>query len=82
VYPFKRFFSGTIAASDGGNNVSQDVVRIKLQEIIDNEDKNDPLSDEAIVEQLKEAGIQVARRTVVKYRQLLNIPSSRLRKSW
>ncbi|MDR0392089.1 MAG: hypothetical protein LBH59_09290 [Planctomycetaceae bacterium] len=35
-----------------------------------------------MVEQLKEAGIQVARRTVVKYRQLLNIPSSRIRKSW
>ncbi|MDR2643284.1 MAG: RNA polymerase factor sigma-54 [Planctomycetaceae bacterium] len=82
VYPFKRFFSGTIAASDGGDNVSQDVVRIKLQEIIDDEDKSTPLSDEAIVEQLKEAGIQVARRTVVKYRQLLNIPSSRVRKSW
>ncbi|MDR1479378.1 MAG: RNA polymerase factor sigma-54 [Planctomycetaceae bacterium] len=82
VYPFKRFFSGTISASDGGDNISQDVVRIKLQEIIDNEDKKDPLSDEAIVEQLKEAGIQVARRTVVKYRQLLNIPSSRVRKSW
>jgi RNA polymerase sigma-54 factor len=82
VYPFKRFFSGTIAASDGGDNVSQDVVRIKLQEIINDEDKTAPLSDEAIVEQLKEAGIQVARRTVVKYRQLLNIPSSRIRKSW
>ncbi|MDR2762758.1 MAG: RNA polymerase factor sigma-54 [Planctomycetaceae bacterium] len=82
VYPFKRFFSGTIAASDGGDNVSQDVVRIKLQEIIAEEDKNSPLSDEAIVEQLKEAGIQVARRTVVKYRQILKIPSSRVRKSW
>ncbi|MDR2172432.1 MAG: RNA polymerase factor sigma-54 [Planctomycetaceae bacterium] len=82
VYPFKRFFSGMIAAADGGDNVSQDVVRIKLQEIINNEDKNSPLSDEAIVEQLKEAGIQVARRTVVKYRQILNIPSSRIRKSW
>ncbi|MDR1483680.1 MAG: RNA polymerase factor sigma-54 [Planctomycetaceae bacterium] len=82
VYPFKRFFSGMIAASDGGDNVSQDVVRIKLQEIIDNENKSAPLSDEAIVEQLKEAGVQVARRTVVKYRQILNIPSSRIRKSW
>ncbi|MDR2346943.1 MAG: RNA polymerase factor sigma-54 [Planctomycetaceae bacterium] len=82
VFPFKRFFSGIIAASNGGDNVSQDVVRIKLQEIIDEEDKNVPLSDEAIVEKLKEAGIQVARRTIVKYRQLLNIPSSRVRKSW
>ncbi|MDR1924006.1 MAG: RNA polymerase factor sigma-54 [Planctomycetaceae bacterium] len=82
VYPFRRFFSGTIASSDGSVNVSQDVVRIKLQEIVDNEDKNAPLSDEAIVESLKEVGVQVARRTVVKYRQLLNIPSSRARKSW
>lgn len=82
VYPLKRFFSGAIAASDGGESVSQDVVRIKLREIIDKEDKSDPLSDDAIVKLLAEAGVLVARRTVVKYRQLMNIPSSRGRKNW
>ncbi|MGL4593281.1 MAG: RNA polymerase factor sigma-54 [Thermoguttaceae bacterium] len=82
VYPLKRFFSGSIAASDGGENLSQDTVRQRLREIIDNEDKNEPLSDDSLVEKLEEIGIKVARRTVVKYRQLLNIPSSRVRKLW
>ncbi len=55
---------------------------LKLREIIDKEDKSNPLSDDALVKLLTEVGIQVARRTVVKYRQLMNIPSSRGRKNW
>ena len=82
VFPLKRFFSGAIAASDGGEMIAQDAVRLKLREIIDKEDKNDPLSDDALVKLLAEAGVQVARRTIVKYRQLMNIPSSRGRKNW
>jgi RNA polymerase sigma-54 factor len=57
-------------------------VRIKLQEIIDNEDKTKPMSDDAIVEELGKAGITVARRTVTKYRKAMNIPSSRGRRDW
>ncbi len=82
VFPMKRFFSGAIAASDGGEMFAQDAVRLKLREIIEKEDKNEPHSDDALVKLLTEAGIQVARRTVVKYRQLMNIPSSRGRKNW
>jgi RNA polymerase sigma-54 factor len=82
VFPLKRFFNGAIAASDGGEEVAQDAVRLKLREIIEKEDKHDPLSDDALVKLLDDAGIRVARRTVVKYRQIMNIPSSRKRKVW
>ncbi|MDR1271070.1 MAG: RNA polymerase factor sigma-54 [Planctomycetaceae bacterium] len=82
VFPLKRFFSGALAASDGGEEVAQDTVRLKLREMIDKEDKHDPLSDDALVKLLNDAGIRVARRTIVKYRQIMNIPSSRKRKIW
>ena len=68
--------------SADGEEVAWDRVRIKLQEIIDNEDKTKPLSDDAIVEELGKAGITVARRTVTKYRKAMNIPSSRGRRDW
>lgn len=81
IFPLKRFFVGGTTAADG-EEVAWDRVRIKLQEIIDNENKADPLSDDAIVEELAKAGITVARRTVTKYRKAMNIPSSRGRKDW
>ena len=52
----------------------------RIQEMIDKEDKKKPLSDENIVELLKEQGLDIGRRTVTKYRKELNIPSSRQRK--
>ncbi|MDR2438940.1 MAG: RNA polymerase factor sigma-54 [Planctomycetaceae bacterium] len=82
VFKLKRFFSGALAASDGGEEVAHDAVRLKLREIIDKEDKRDPYSDDALVKLLDNAGIRVARRTIVKYRQIMNIPSSRKRKIW
>ena len=57
-------------------------VRLKLQEIVDNEDKTKPLSDDALVEELAKHGIKVARRTVTKYRKAMDIPSSRQRRDW
>lgn len=81
IFPLKRFFVGGTTAADG-EEVAWDRVRIKLQEIIDNEDKTQPLSDDAIVEALAKAGITVARRTVTKYRKAMNIPSSRGRRDW
>jgi RNA polymerase sigma-54 factor len=81
IFPLKRFFVGGTTAADG-EEVAWDRVRIKLQEIIDNEDKTQPLSDDAIVEELGKAGITVARRTVTKYRKAMNIPSSRGRRDW
>lgn len=81
IFPLKRFFVGGTTAADG-EEVAWDRVRIKLQEIIDNEDKTNPLSDDAIVEELGKSGITVARRTVTKYRKAMNIPSSRGRRDW
>jgi RNA polymerase sigma-54 factor len=54
----------------------------KLMELVSNEDKSSPLSDEELVTKLNEAGYPVARRTVTKYRKMLKIPSSRQRKDW
>ena len=82
VFPFRRFFMTGLATSGGGEDVANDVVRQKIHEIIDKEDKKNPLSDEDIVKMLEAEGIQVARRTIVKYRQLLDIPSSRGRRQW
>jgi RNA polymerase sigma-54 factor len=82
IFPLKRFFSSSVATSAGEENVAQDAVRVKLQEIIDHEDKSKPLNDEELMKVLQEEGINVARRTIVKYRQLMGIPNSRERKVW
>ena len=58
------------------------MIKQKLLEIIDKEDKANPLSDEELVVRMNEAGYPVDRRTVTKYRKMLNIPSSRERKDW
>lgn len=81
IFPLKRFFVGGTTSAEG-EEVAWDRVRIKLQEIIDKEDKTKPLSDDAIVDELGKAGITVARRTVTKYRKAMNIPSSRGRRDW
>jgi len=81
IFPLKRFFvGGTTSAS--GAEVAWDKVRLKLQEIVDNENKAKPYSDDALVEQLAANGIKVARRTVTKYRKAMDIPSSRQRRVW
>lgn len=81
VMPLRRFFSGGLTTDDG-EDMSWDAIKAALQDIIDSEDKNKPLSDDAIVEALKERGIEIARRTVAKYRAQLDIPSARLRKQF
>ena len=81
ILPLKRFFVGGTQTEDG-EDVAWDTIRIKLQELIDKEDKSDPLSDEKLVEELKKAGMTVARRTVTKYRKRMAIPSSRQRRDW
>ncbi|MBX3415314.1 MAG: RNA polymerase factor sigma-54 [Pirellulales bacterium] len=81
IFPLKRFFGGgTTSAS--GEEVAWDTVRLKLQEIIDHEDKQNPLSDDDLVGELAKHGLTVARRTVTKYRKAMKIPSSRQRKDW
>ena len=81
LYPLRRFFVGGTVSADG-DEVSWDAVRMKLQEIVDGEPKNDPYCDDDLVAELAKRGITVARRTVTKYRKAMNIPSSRQRRDW
>jgi RNA polymerase sigma-54 factor len=81
IFPLKRFFGGGTQTTTG-EEVAWETIKQKLLEIIAAEDKSNPLSDEDLVAKLNEAGFPVARRTVTKYRKMLNIPSSRQRKSW
>jgi len=79
VFELKYFFSEGLE-TESGEEVSNREVKNALQEIVDAEDKRKPLSDQAIAKKLKERGYKVARRTVSKYREQLNIPVARLRK--
>jgi RNA polymerase sigma-54 factor len=81
IFPLKRFFGGGTTTADG-EEVAWDTIKQKLLEIIAKEDKQSPLSDEEIVEELRKHGFPVARRTVTKYRKALRIPSSRQRKQF
>lgn len=81
IYPLRRFFSGGTTSADG-EDMSWDAVKEKLKIIIDNEDKNNPLNDDEIVERLQQQGIVIARRTVAKYRKILNIPPARQRREF
>ncbi len=81
ILPLKRFFVGGTQTEDG-EDVAWDTIRLKLQELIDHEDKSDPYSDEHLVDELKKIGLTVARRTVTKYRKKMGIPSSRQRRDW
>jgi RNA polymerase sigma-54 factor len=81
IFPLKRFFGGGTQTTTG-EEVAWETIKQKLLEIIGNEDKRNPLSDEELVAKLSEAGYPVARRTVTKYRKMLNILSSRQRKLW
>ena len=81
VFELKFFFTAAIQSSDGGALHSAEAVRHRIKSMIDGEGRDgDVLSDDRIVELLKEAGIDIARRTVAKYREALRIPSSVQRK--
>ena len=77
--PLKSFFGGGTKTADG-EDVAWDIVRLAMKDIVDGEDKSDPLSDEALVEELAKHGYNLARRTVTKYRKAMHIPSSRERR--
>lgn len=79
IIPLKYFFSEGIT-NDDGEEVSSHEVKNILKEAIDSEDKHKPLPDEKLMEILKEKGYNIARRTVAKYREQLNLPVARLRK--
>ncbi|MBP8910889.1 MAG: RNA polymerase factor sigma-54 [Phycisphaerae bacterium] len=82
ILPLRKFFSGGTEDVTGQAH-SWEAIRVILQKIIDEEDKSRPLSDDQIKEKLAEAGIpNLARRTVAKYRKLMNIPTAKFRKKY
>ncbi len=76
IFELKYFFTSAIAAANGGEAHSAEAVRHRIKQLIDAESAQDVLSDDTIVEKLREAGIDIARRTVAKYREAMRIPSS------
>lgn len=79
IYPLKYFFSESMQ-TDSGEEISSREVKAILKDCIDNEDKRKPLTDEKLADMLQEKGYIIARRTIAKYREQLNIPIARLRK--
>ena len=80
--PLKRFFVGAATNKETGEQIPWEKVKKALLEMVHHEDKHSPLSDEELEGKLQASGYPVKRRTVTKYRKLLNIPSSRERKEW
>jgi RNA polymerase sigma-54 factor len=76
IFELKYFFTSAIAAADGSEAHSAEAVRHRIKQLIDAENPRAVLSDDTIVERLRGAGIEIARRTVAKYREAMRIPSS------
>ncbi len=81
ILPLRMFFIGGTTTEDG-EDVTWNKIRIELQKLIDEEDKAKPYSDFEIMNRLKSMGFNVARRTVTKYREKMEIPSSRQRRDF
>lgn len=79
IYALKDFFSGSMQTTSG-EEVSTGELKNMLKKLVDEEDKKKPLTDDELVLLMKKAGYQIARRTVAKYRQMLDIPVARLRR--
>lgn len=82
LFPLKRFFGGASHNKETGEDIAWERIKQKLLELIEKENKRNPLSDEELVDKLKDEGFPIKRRTVTKYRKMLDIPSSRQRKDW
>ena len=76
TFELKYFFSTALPSTGEGDSISAEAVRHKIKQLIDSEPANNILSDDAIVTGLGECGIEIARRTVAKYRETMKIPSS------
>lgn len=76
IFELKYFFTSSIASSDDGEAHSSEAVRFRIKQMIDGERAEDVLSDDKLVEKLNTEGIDIARRTVAKYREAMRIPSS------
>lgn len=76
LFELKYFFTSSIASADGGEAYSAEAVRYRIKAMIQSETADEVMSDDAIVDRLLADGIEIARRTVAKYREAMNIPSS------
>jgi RNA polymerase sigma-54 factor len=79
IFEFKRFFPRELETRTGGT-CSAAAVRALIKEMIDAEDPRDPLSDVILTQELEKQGVQVARRTVTKYRQMMKLPAAEMRR--
>jgi len=80
IFELKYFFNSSIQAADGSDSLASEAVKEKIRQMIQKEDQKNPLSDQKIVELLRSDNIDIARRTVAKYRDMLGILSSGKRK--
>jgi RNA polymerase sigma-54 factor len=78
IFPLKYFFSEA-THTQSGEEISTREIKQKLRELVDNEDKNHPITDDELVEILHQSGYSIARRTVAKYREKMGIPVARVR---
>ncbi len=81
IFPLRYFFTGGTESSDG-EATSWDSVKARVKQIIDEEDKKNPLNDDVIAARLQAEGIEVSRRTIAKYRMQLHIPTARQRREF
>lgn len=81
IYSFKYFFTKGLNSSSG-ECISSSIIKNQIQELVDGEDKRKPLSDQKIVALLNQKCVQIARRTVTKYREMLGIPATSLRRKY
>jgi len=81
IFPLRMFFSGGTKNADG-KDMSWDAIKEKMREIVDNENKSAPLNDDQLSEELSKHGINIARRTVAKYRGILDILPARKRREY
>ena len=80
LFPLKYFFGSGVGSSDGGSDIAAEAIKAKIKTLIDNEDPKKILSDDALAGLLQKDGIDIARRTVAKYREAMRIGSSSVRR--
>ena len=82
IYPFRYFFSRGAKKGAEGGDMPTELIKRRLKELLDGEDKLEPYSDQRLKELLEEEGIVISRRTVMKYRESIKIANSRERKQF
>ena len=80
IFELKYFFTSALRKADGGRGESSTNIKERVQKLVDAEDPSSPLSDQEIADRIASEGVSIARRTVAKYRKILNIPSAERRR--